>query len=159
MTNISVPARRTERPHLYPVDSGAAGLSAVPAKPVSASPVPASAAHANTSRSNLSPARAAHANASQPNLSPLPTAHSTPARAKLAGQRRRYSDPTDVRRHLADSATIRRVIDDDEGAATAEYAIVIMAGVALAGVLVAIMKSGDVQSLLLDLVQRAFGAA
>lgn len=51
------------------------------------------------------------------------------------------------------------VLDNDRGAATAEYAIVIMAAVALAGVLVAIMRSGEVQAMLLDLVQRAFAAA
>nr|WP_270912134.1 DUF4244 domain-containing protein [Leucobacter sp. UCMA 4100] len=48
---------------------------------------------------------------------------------------------------------------DDKGAATAEYAIVIMAAVALAGVLVAIMRSGEVQAMLLNLVQQAFSAA
>ena len=48
---------------------------------------------------------------------------------------------------------------DEKGAATAEYAIVIMAAVALAGVLVAIMRSGEVQAMLLNLVQQAFSAA
>lgn len=51
------------------------------------------------------------------------------------------------------------LLASEDGAATAEYAIVIMAAVALAGVLVTIMRSGEVQSMLLDLVQRAFGAA
>lgn len=55
--------------------------------------------------------------------------------------------------------THTELLTSDEGAATAEYAIVIMAAVALAGVLVTIMRSGEVQSMLLDLVQSAFGAA
>ncbi|WP_217135329.1 DUF4244 domain-containing protein [Leucobacter chinensis] len=50
-------------------------------------------------------------------------------------------------------------LQDEKGAATAEYAIVIMAAVALAGVLVAIMRSGEVQAMLLNLVQQAFSAA
>lgn len=55
--------------------------------------------------------------------------------------------------------TIYQMMLDEEGAATAEYAIVIMAAVALAGVLVTIMRSGEVQAMLLDLVQKAFSAA
>lgn len=43
----------------------------------------------------------------------------------------------------------------DRGAATAEYVITIMAAVALAGVLVAIMKGDDVKAWLSDLVHRA----
>lgn len=48
---------------------------------------------------------------------------------------------------------------DDQGAVTAEYAVIIMAAVAFAGVLVAIMRSGEVRAFLLDLVQRALGTA
>ena len=47
----------------------------------------------------------------------------------------------------------------EEGAATAEYAVVIMAAVGFAGLLVAILKSGAVQTLLTDLVQRALSVA
>ena len=43
----------------------------------------------------------------------------------------------------------------DEGAATAEYAIVTLAAVAFAGLLVAILRSEEVRGMLLDLVQRA----
>ncbi len=50
-------------------------------------------------------------------------------------------------------------LDDDRGAVTAEYAVIIMAAVAFAGVLVAIMRSGEVRAFLLDLVQRALGTA
>lgn len=64
-----------------------------------------------------------------------------------------------VQRHHCDTEERTNILDSEEGAATAEYAIVIMAAVALAGVLVAIMRSGEVQAMLLDLVQRAFAAA
>ena len=43
----------------------------------------------------------------------------------------------------------------DDGAATAEYAITIMAAVGFAGLLVVIMKSGEVQQILTDLVRNA----
>lgn len=43
----------------------------------------------------------------------------------------------------------------DEGAATAEYAITIMAAVGFAGLLVVIMRSGEVQQILTDLVRNA----
>lgn len=46
----------------------------------------------------------------------------------------------------------------DDGAATAEYAITIMAAVAFAGLLVVIMRSGEVQQILTDLVRNALGA-
>jgi Flp pilus assembly pilin Flp len=44
---------------------------------------------------------------------------------------------------------------DDRGSATAEYAVVILAAVAFAGVLVAVMRSGEVQTILTDLVRGA----
>ncbi|GHF14507.1 DUF4244 domain-containing protein [Pseudolysinimonas yzui] len=47
----------------------------------------------------------------------------------------------------------------DTGAATAEYAIVIMAAVGFAGLLVVILRSGEVQAILTDLVQRALNSA
>ncbi|MGK0722110.1 DUF4244 domain-containing protein [Leucobacter sp. W1478] len=47
----------------------------------------------------------------------------------------------------------------DRGAVTAEYAIVIMAAVAFAGLLVAIMRSGEIRAMLVDLVQNALGSA
>jgi hypothetical protein len=43
----------------------------------------------------------------------------------------------------------------DEGAATAEYAITIMAAVGFAGLLVVILKSGEVQAILTGLVRTA----
>jgi len=50
---------------------------------------------------------------------------------------------------------VRRVIREDRGAATAEYAITIMAAVGFAGLLVVIMKSGEVQQILTELVRNA----
>ncbi|BDR53778.1 hypothetical protein KIM372_16850 [Bombiscardovia nodaiensis] len=43
----------------------------------------------------------------------------------------------------------------ESGAATAEYAIVLIAATAFAGVLLAVLKSGAVRTLLADLVKRA----
>lgn len=50
-------------------------------------------------------------------------------------------------------------LHDDRGAVTAEYAVVIMGAVAFAGVLVAIMRSGEVRAFLLSLVEQALGSA
>jgi len=52
-----------------------------------------------------------------------------------------------------------RLLRRDEGAATAEYAITIMAAVGFAGLLVAILRSGEVQGILTDLVHRALTVA
>jgi Flp pilus assembly pilin Flp len=51
--------------------------------------------------------------------------------------------------------SIVRRLHDDDGAATAEYAITTMAAVAFAGLLVAIMRSDEVRGILTDLVRRA----
>lgn len=48
-----------------------------------------------------------------------------------------------------------RRLQDDEGAATAEYVITIMAAVGFAGLLVVILRSGEVQQVLTDLVRNA----
>lgn len=45
---------------------------------------------------------------------------------------------------------------DERGAETAEYAIVIMAAVALAGVLVAVVQSDAIRQVIEDLVTTAF---
>lgn len=50
---------------------------------------------------------------------------------------------------------IGAVLRDDEGAATAEYAIATMAAVGFAGLLVVIMRSDEVRGMLTDLVRRA----
>lgn len=48
---------------------------------------------------------------------------------------------------------------DERGAITAEYAIVIMAAVAFAGLLVAIIRSDEIRGMLVKLVEDALGAA
>lgn len=58
--------------------------------------------------------------------------------------------------------TRRRVaalLDDEDGAATAEYAVATMAAVAFAGLLVVIMRSDEVRGILTDLVRRALTVA
>ncbi len=53
---------------------------------------------------------------------------------------------------------MRRILQrlrDDEGAATAEYAIATMEAVGFAGLLVVIMRSDEVRGILEDLVRRA----
>lgn len=54
---------------------------------------------------------------------------------------------------------LRRRFADETGAATAEYAITIMAAVGFAGLLVVILRSGEVQGILTDLVHRALTVA
>ena len=51
------------------------------------------------------------------------------------------------------------LLDDEHGAVTAEYAIIIMAAVAFAGLLVAIMRSGEIRGMLVQLVENALSAA
>ncbi len=60
----------------------------------------------------------------------------------------------ELRRRRRDSR-----LKDDRGAATAEYAITIMAAVGFAGVLVVILRSAEVQGILTDLVHRALTVA
>lgn len=48
---------------------------------------------------------------------------------------------------------------DERGAVTAEYAVIIMAAVAFAGLLVVILRSSEVRGMLVDLVQNALGSA
>lgn len=49
----------------------------------------------------------------------------------------------------------RQLRTQDEGAATAEYAVVILAAVGFAGLLAVVLSSGEVQQMLTDLVQGA----
>jgi hypothetical protein len=49
---------------------------------------------------------------------------------------------------------LRRVVDD-AGSATAEYAIATLAAVGFAGLLVVILRSGEVRGLLTDLIRHA----
>ena len=57
--------------------------------------------------------------------------------------------------HRPGNRRLRERFRDDRGSATAEYAVVILAAVAFAGVLVAVMRSGEVQQILTDLVRGA----
>ncbi|MET3636871.1 MULTISPECIES: DUF4244 domain-containing protein [Curtobacterium] len=57
--------------------------------------------------------------------------------------------------HRPRTRRLRERIADDRGSATAEYAVVILAAVAFAGVLVAVMRSGEVHQILTDLVRGA----
>ncbi|KIP52787.1 DUF4244 domain-containing protein [Leucobacter komagatae] len=57
------------------------------------------------------------------------------------------------------AARAREFAADERGAVTAEYALVIMAAVAFAGLLIVIMRSEEVRSMLLSLVQNALGSA
>jgi Flp pilus assembly pilin Flp len=57
------------------------------------------------------------------------------------------------------AARVVRRFRDEEGAATAEYAITIMAAVGFAGLLVVILRSAEVQGILTDLVHRALTVA
>ena len=47
------------------------------------------------------------------------------------------------------------VLRDEEGAATAEYAIATMAAVGFAGLLVVIMRSDEVRGMLTDIIRTA----
>ncbi len=62
------------------------------------------------------------------------------------------------RRGRAFVGEMRALADDERGAVTAEYAIVIMAAVAFAGLLVAIMRSSEIRAMLVELVENALGA-
>ncbi|GAA1622774.1 DUF4244 domain-containing protein [Leucobacter chromiireducens] len=61
-----------------------------------------------------------------------------------------------ARRSLRASAA--RLGTEERGAVTAEYAIVILAAVAFAGLLVAIMQSAEIRAMLVQLVENALGA-
>lgn len=57
------------------------------------------------------------------------------------------------------SSRLGRVLRDDRGAATAEYAVVIMAAVGFAGLLVVILRGNEVKGILVDLVRNALSSA
>lgn len=60
-------------------------------------------------------------------------------------------------RRFAHRVAIR--LRDDEGAATAEYAVATMAAVGFAGLLVVILRGDEVRGILTDLVRRALTVA
>lgn len=51
------------------------------------------------------------------------------------------------------------VFRDERGAATAEYAVVVMAAVGFAGLLVVILRGNEIKAMLTDLVKNALGSA
>lgn len=53
------------------------------------------------------------------------------------------------------AAAARKLLRDEQGAATAEYAIATMAAVGFAGLLVVIMRSDEVRGLLTDIIRTA----
>ena len=75
------------------------------------------------------------------------TSRLRPSRAK--GTRPKHGLPSLTPQRAA------RLLADDTGAATAEYAIATMAAVAFASLLVLIMRSDEVRGILTDLVRRA----
>lgn len=88
------------------------------------------------------------------------------ARARGRAARRRRVRPeqpepgtrTDQRSDEA-PGRLAQLTQDERGAVTAEYAIVIMAAVAFAGLLVAILRSAEIRAMLVQLVEDALGAA
>lgn len=50
---------------------------------------------------------------------------------------------------------LERLVQEEDGAATAEYVIATMAAVGFAGLLVVILRSDEVRGILTDMVQRA----
>lgn len=56
-------------------------------------------------------------------------------------------------------ALLREFAEEERGAVTAEYALIIMAAVAFAGLLITILRSDEVRAMLVNLVQTALGSA
>ncbi|MFC4222809.1 DUF4244 domain-containing protein [Lysinibacter cavernae] len=54
---------------------------------------------------------------------------------------------------------LRELLQDERGAATAEYAVVVMAAVGFAGLLVVILRGNEIKAMLTELVKSALGAA
>lgn len=72
---------------------------------------------------------------------------------------RRILRPALALRRGAEARLRSLPIREDRGAVTAEYVIVVMAGVAFAGLLVAILRSSEIRQTLIDLVQNALSSA
>ncbi len=65
------------------------------------------------------------------------------------------STPRSSATRAASRPRFRTFWAEDSGAVTAEYAIVILAAVAFAGLLVAIMQSTEIRAMLVQLVENA----
>ncbi|WP_291048061.1 DUF4244 domain-containing protein [Herbiconiux sp.] len=61
-------------------------------------------------------------------------------------------------RHRGLLGRARSALEDEAGAATAEYAIATLAAVGLAGLLVVVLRGDDVKGMLVDLIHRALSA-
>jgi hypothetical protein len=59
------------------------------------------------------------------------------------------------RKNLRPRLADRRLLADDEGSATAEYAIATMAAVGFAGLLVVILRSDEVRGMLMTIIRNA----
>ncbi|MGV8911510.1 MAG: DUF4244 domain-containing protein [Rhodoglobus sp.] len=85
-----------------------------------------------------------------PHLIPFPTLEpGKPRRSNIVGSRRLP---------LGASSSLGRVrsrLRSERGAATAEYAITTLAAVGFAGLLVVVLRSGEVRSMLTDIVRSA----
>ncbi|MBH0110831.1 DUF4244 domain-containing protein [Salinibacterium sp. NG22] len=85
-----------------------------------------------------------------PHLVPLPTLE--PGRAR----RLRFGGDAEISlRARQFRARVRTRLRSERGAATAEYAITTLAAVGFAGLLVVILRSGEVRGMLTDLVRNA----
>lgn len=85
-----------------------------------------------------------------PHLVPLPTLE--PGRAR----RHRFGGDAGMSlRARQFRARVRTRLRSERGAATAEYAITTLAAVGFAGLLVVILRSGEVRGMLTDLVRSA----
>ena len=79
----------------------------------------------------------------------------TPMRQRAAELRERA-----MRRICVLDARMRTLAEEpEEGAATAEYAVVLVAATGLAALLVTLLKSGTVKNLLTDIVKQALSVA
>lgn len=83
------------------------------------------------------------------------TGISVPLRERVAGWRERAERGI----CLLDARMRTLTAEPEEGAATAEYAVVLVAATGFAALLVAILKSGTVKNLLTDIVKQALNVA
>ena len=82
-----------------------------------------------------------------------------PGRPAAANKRTRGASENTAEEVPSEDDLEAGILAGDRGAVTAEYAIVIMAAVAFAGLLVAIMSSGEIRGMLVGLVESALGSA
>lgn len=65
------------------------------------------------------------------------------------------AQPTGEHRGSGTEELLRELHQEEDGLATAEYGIVMLAAVGFAGLLVAVLSSGEVREMLAGIVQRA----